>query len=204
MRITEIEVSFGLTENLGDYANCRPEVRVKAQLEEGDDYEASVAVLADQARTKVHAEADAMLMKHGQAPRYYEGLRYTARAFVAHKTVVLYPSHLSVDGLVYSYIVKHRYPCGVVVEAANKEAEAKGCLVIRCESQAGMDAIIEDFVANERAQREAERVARDTEQAQAEHHIDDDGCVAMIHAPVAISTITPIDYSSNNKRRTPR
>lgn len=178
MRITEIEVQYGLTENLGDYNNCRPEARIKAELEEGDDYEASVAVLFEQARAKVHAEADAMLMRHNQAPRYYEGTRYSARAFIAHKTVVMYPSHLSVNGLIHSYLVKHRFPIDLVNTAARHEAEARDCLVIHCETQMALDATIEDFLAHEKAAREAAEAERQAQAAMQEIHgatmLDDD------------------------------
>lgn len=49
-KITRVAVTYGLTINLGDYNNVKPEVTYEAQLEKGEDESEIIAGLFDQAK----------------------------------------------------------------------------------------------------------------------------------------------------------
>ena len=58
MKVTHIEVEFGMTQNLGDYTNTRPSVKLTAELSEDDKPDLALYHLAVLARTAVQEIVD--------------------------------------------------------------------------------------------------------------------------------------------------
>jgi hypothetical protein len=54
MEIKQISVKFGMTQNLGDYTNCRPEVGFMAVLSSADDVGDVIAELDGLATDHIH------------------------------------------------------------------------------------------------------------------------------------------------------
>ena len=80
MNITTITVSYGQTQNLGDYSNVKMSASLGAELGDGDDPEAVRAILMDQAREFVHDEIDRVLEQHDLPAKYWTGPRYRVYA----------------------------------------------------------------------------------------------------------------------------
>ena len=91
MKITRIEVGFGVTYNLGDYSNCRPEISLAAEVEEGDDPTGVLFTLDAQARSYIHGFIDDELEENGKSPVYYDGPLFSAWYAEARGIVVLAP-----------------------------------------------------------------------------------------------------------------
>ena len=58
MKITLVEFEFGMTQNLGDYTNTRPSVKLVAEVGEDDAPDLVLHHLAALARTAVHDIVD--------------------------------------------------------------------------------------------------------------------------------------------------
>jgi len=73
MQITEITVKMGMTQNLGDYTNCRPEIELRATLNEGDDPDVALNQLIADTRQQLHDVVDDELEAAGREVKYFTG-----------------------------------------------------------------------------------------------------------------------------------
>lgn len=73
MKITLVEFEFGMTQNLGDYTNTRPSVKLVAEVGEDDAPDLVLHHLAALARTAVHDIVDNELELAGRQVKYYRG-----------------------------------------------------------------------------------------------------------------------------------
>ncbi|MCB8988967.1 MAG: hypothetical protein H6661_14595 [Ardenticatenaceae bacterium] len=73
MQITEITVKMGMTQNLGDYTNCRPEIELRATLNEDDDPDIELNDLVAETRRRLHAVVDDELEAAGREVKYFVG-----------------------------------------------------------------------------------------------------------------------------------
>lgn len=94
MEILEIKVKYGMTQNLGDYTNCRPEIEVSARLTAGDDVEETVLDLVKLARDQVREIVDDELEAAGHSPKYYNGQLFKVSRSEKRNCIVVYPEHL--------------------------------------------------------------------------------------------------------------
>ncbi len=94
MEILEIKVKYGMTQNLGDYTNCRPEMEVSARMSAGDDVAETVLDLVNLAREQVHEIVDDELEATGQSPKYYNGRLLRVSRSEKRDCIVVYPEHL--------------------------------------------------------------------------------------------------------------
>lgn len=76
MNVTTVTVSYGLTVNLGDYSNVRPEVSLTAELGPRESADDILADLLQEARMQVEYVADEALEQHDQVARYSSEPRY--------------------------------------------------------------------------------------------------------------------------------
>ncbi|MCB8988059.1 MAG: hypothetical protein H6661_09970 [Ardenticatenaceae bacterium] len=90
MQITEITVKMGMTQNLGDYTNCRPEIELRATLNEGDDPDAALGQLIADTRQQLHDVVDDELEAARLDVKYFTGpLFETAYSDVRQVIVIL-------------------------------------------------------------------------------------------------------------------
>lgn len=68
--ITEIQVTYQTTENLGNYSNVKPSVSLTARMDEGDDPEVEREKLMATARAMVQTEVDNALEASDLSPKY--------------------------------------------------------------------------------------------------------------------------------------
>jgi hypothetical protein len=136
VKITEITVSYGRTENLGNYRNVRPEVRYTAVLEDGDSPAWVEAELNARARAMVEERCDEALEADGQPARYsteprYQVVRshrtysYRLDAYVDPplKVIAILPDETRLDGAGFSRVTeKQRFP--IAVRRAEEAAAA--------------------------------------------------------------------------------
>lgn len=76
MKLTQITVSYGLTQSLPEYCNVKPSATFTATLEEGDDAYEVESQLWDLARHAVHQQVDAALEANDMAAKYDPSSRY--------------------------------------------------------------------------------------------------------------------------------
>lgn len=77
MPVREVTIEFALTQNLGDYTNVKPSVRLVLDVPEGEAYAPDVLEeLMAQARAVVQAEVDAALEANDRPARYSNDPRY--------------------------------------------------------------------------------------------------------------------------------
>jgi len=76
MKLTQITVSYGVTQSLPSYSNTKPAITLTADLESGDDPAAVEAALWEHARQAVHAQVDLALEANDQAAKYSTEPRY--------------------------------------------------------------------------------------------------------------------------------
>jgi len=92
MEIKNVTVKYGLTYNLGDYNNVRPEVVLSAELAANEDPAAALTLLEDRARARVEAMVDEALERLDEAPFFYDGPRYTLYTMDTDKLAVIAPA----------------------------------------------------------------------------------------------------------------
>jgi hypothetical protein len=97
MEILEIKVRYGMTQNLGDYTNCRSEVEVSARPTAGDDVAESVLDLVNLAREQVREIVDDEMEAAGQAPKYYNGRLLKVAYSERRNCIVVYPECLELS-----------------------------------------------------------------------------------------------------------
>ncbi len=89
--IKEISVEFGVTQNLGDYSNCKVSVRLSAELAEGEDPAQAYDELHRLARQQVGEKVDDELEAAGQEVKYHQGPLFVVQRNNARQCVVLAP-----------------------------------------------------------------------------------------------------------------
>lgn len=93
MQIEVIEFEFGMTQNLGDYTNVRPSLKLVARLVEGDDYNEAIGELTRQAIDNVHDIVDDELEQAGRQIKYSFVQLYQVRRSDIRKCTVLFPAN---------------------------------------------------------------------------------------------------------------
>jgi len=91
MQITDISISYELTQSLSGYCNVKPGIRLSAHLDEGENSEAVKLALLDEARVFVQDEIDQALIADDQPPRYYAGPRFMVMLNSESRRVVILP-----------------------------------------------------------------------------------------------------------------
>ena len=91
MEIKEIRIKYGMTQNLGDYTNCRPEIEITAVISPTDDVTDVLAELDGLATEHVHNVIDDELEAAGQEVKYYTGQLYRVAHNKVRKCIVVYP-----------------------------------------------------------------------------------------------------------------
>lgn len=92
MKITEVQISYAQTYNLGNYSNVKPEARLTANLSDGDDPEIVRRELQAQAEAHAHEVIDAALEAQGDSPHFWNGPRYDLVEADKDKLLVIIPS----------------------------------------------------------------------------------------------------------------
>lgn len=91
MKLTTITVKYGITHNMGNYSNVRPEVELTVELEPHDNPDEARWLLMQQAREAARAEVDGALEDDDKPPKYYTGPRFSLATITSEKLVVIYP-----------------------------------------------------------------------------------------------------------------
>lgn len=106
-KVTKVAVSYGLTINLGDYSNLKPEVMIEAQLEKGDDEHQVTQDLFAQAKNEVAAMLqDQCIASVGKISLLNaNSLDDVEKLFARHSTLFRYIQNLdrkrAVDAIAY-------------------------------------------------------------------------------------------------------
>lgn len=186
MVITGIKVTYGLTVNLGNFQNARPEVSLTAELHSDDNADEAYAALMETARKRCEAEADRALLAAHQEPQFYDGPLYALTEIRHGGNYVLIHPNLDMPWLLARYRLHGgRLPLAESQTRASEYAKQHdGMTVLVVEDQDAMDAL----VASITAAREAAQAARDAEAQAAMKEIhsatmpdddddDDDDCI---------------------------
>lgn len=91
MKVTEIVVSYGLTESLPAYGNVRVEQTRRATVEEGQDPKEIEERLYTQVREFCEQAVDTRLLQAGEPPIFYQGPRYRGIYNLALRIVAVVP-----------------------------------------------------------------------------------------------------------------
>lgn len=91
MEIEKVVIKFGVTQNVGDYSNVRPEVELMAVLDVGDDPDLAIAHLRETATELIHGMVDDELELAGSEPKYFVGELYRISYADARGVVVICP-----------------------------------------------------------------------------------------------------------------
>lgn len=151
MKLTQITVSYGMTQSLPEYSNVKPQLTLTATLDEDDTPEAVEAALWAHAKTTVREEIDRTLEACGQAAKWSEEPRYQVMrtyqdrynrpkdAPEMPKIVVVFPNDLELDRerfgarfvhALYAESRKLRY--AYAIQEAAKVAEKEGATLLDC------------------------------------------------------------------------
>lgn len=85
---THISVTVGITHNLGDYSNTRPEVQISAQLMPQDDAVQCVMQLQNEAFDACCRQVDTVLENYGSPARFSREPRYSAYVSERERIIV--------------------------------------------------------------------------------------------------------------------
>lgn len=144
MKVTTIEFEFGLTQNVGDYSNVRPSVKMTAELDEGDTPWASLAELSDLVIDRIHCRTDDELELNGHQVKYYAGPLYQVQHSKVRGCVVIVPAGTELPqeqnwkerDSWSSHIYEGNFPSnmrlGTAQRAANLLAQNRDYLLIPC------------------------------------------------------------------------
>lgn len=91
MEIKLIEFEFGMTQNLGDYTNTRPSVKLVAELAEGEDVDIALESLTVTAVQTVHGLVDDELEAAGRRVKYYDGPLYQVNYSDVRQCILILP-----------------------------------------------------------------------------------------------------------------
>lgn len=128
MKVTSVEFEFGMTQNLGDYTNTRPSVKLVAEVDEDDDPSKVLDDLMGRAILAVHHIVDEELEAAGRQVKYYRGPLYRVWHSELRRCVVIteaedeppieenwkHRDHWS------SYISGHNFPTNMRWETARR------------------------------------------------------------------------------------
>lgn len=92
MQIELIEFEFGLTQNVGDYSNVRPSLKLVARLAEDDDYNEAIGELTRQAIDNVRNIVDDELELAGRRVKYTFEQLFTVRYSDVRQCVIVFPT----------------------------------------------------------------------------------------------------------------
>jgi hypothetical protein len=76
MKLTQITVSYGVTQSMPEYCNVKPSVTFTATLDDGDDPYEVESQLWDLARHAVHTQVDAALEANDRPAKYSTDQRF--------------------------------------------------------------------------------------------------------------------------------
>lgn len=96
MHVKQITVKLGMTQNLGDYSNCRPEIEIVAHLNDGERPDVVIDGLLMTAHQRLTDMVDTELEAAGREPKYFPGQRYCVAYNNARQCIVLYRQGLAV------------------------------------------------------------------------------------------------------------
>ncbi len=91
MKVTQVEVEFGMTQNLGDYTNTRPSIKLVAEIAEDESANTVIGYLESMARTAVHNIVDDELEAAGRKVKYFTGKLYQVHHSSVRQCIVLAP-----------------------------------------------------------------------------------------------------------------
>lgn len=101
MPVREVTVEYTITQNLGDYTNAKPSVRLVLDVPEGEAYAPDVLEeLMAQARATVQAEVDAALEANDRPARYSDEPRYdvySVSSSVQHRLTLIVPTRFVLE-----------------------------------------------------------------------------------------------------------
>ncbi|MCB8986920.1 MAG: hypothetical protein H6661_04130 [Ardenticatenaceae bacterium] len=127
MQITEITVKMGMTQNLGDYTNCRPEIELRATLNEGDDPDIELNDLVAETRRRLHAIVDDELEAAGREVKYFTGALFRTvysdvrQAIAVHLDAIALPAESNWKfGDMWQR--SHNFPARMRLETATRAA----------------------------------------------------------------------------------
>jgi hypothetical protein len=197
--ITEVRVSYGLTQSLPEYSNVKPQLSLTATLHDDDDPAAVERELWQACRASVHEQVDQALESVGRAARYSDAPRFKvlrtspdhrALAAGAAVVVVILPNELVVEDAAQSLYhanysgdstklrSQHALRVAAAV-AADCSGDSKRCILVDCSTgdlsaleQALVDAAPTQPVADSR--RAPELVPDDDDDDDDEDADDDD------------------------------
>lgn len=101
MPVREVTVEYTITQNLGDYTNVKPSVRLVLDVPEGEACAPDVLEeLMAQARATVQAEVDAALEANDRPARYSDEPRYdvySVSSSVQHRLTLIVPTRFVLE-----------------------------------------------------------------------------------------------------------
>lgn len=89
MIVKHVKVKMGMTQNLGDYTNCRPEIEFEAEISQHDNLPLVVDRLSLMAVEKLHQIIDDELEQRGRVAMYHEGDFYHVYCNDSRKCIVV-------------------------------------------------------------------------------------------------------------------
>ena len=89
MQIETVSFKFGMTQNLGDYTNTRPEIELVAELDEDDDIEETLDELSGIALFHIHNLVDDELEQAGREVKYTDEPLYQVRYSKLRQCIVI-------------------------------------------------------------------------------------------------------------------
>lgn len=95
MQIETIELELGVVQNIGDYSNVRPTMKLVATVDETDDLAASMENLRHMVVTTVHNMVDDELEQAGKTVKYWQGPLYRVQRSDVRQCVVILPASMA-------------------------------------------------------------------------------------------------------------
>lgn len=89
MQYKTVGIKFGMTQNLGNYSNARPEVELVAELAEDDDIDGALARMTAIVLSAVHNLVDDELELAGEQVKYSQEQLYAVRYSKLRRCVVI-------------------------------------------------------------------------------------------------------------------
>lgn len=92
MQVIEITVKMGMTQNLGDYTNCRPEIEMRVTISPDDIVPMALDHLIKDCQGRLHNIVDDELEAAGKPVKYHDGPLYGVCYAEKRRLVVIYPA----------------------------------------------------------------------------------------------------------------
>lgn len=90
--MSKVTLGYGMTVNVGDYTNVRPEMKIEMDVPPGENIQDFIEDQMDLLISAVHAIADDELEAHGQTARYCGQALYEVRINNERRCIVTYPA----------------------------------------------------------------------------------------------------------------